>query len=213
MEEHDTLSFNTFICQNFLNIDFHLFRNGNKEDLGRAVNKKDYKSMDYIDIFKGLTQKDKFKNTVYLLQYDLMADSSFELLSNFVFKKDTNIYGYSTRSRQLNSLPSKELKDGLIHSAGTLTDCVNFAYAMDYKKIILVGVDLYDRRYFWLDHSETRNSDISRGAKCDELHNTSVPMVDVIKLWKERLDKEGIEIYVYNKRSLLAEFLPVFKFK
>ena len=204
MEKCDTLSFNWFICQNFLDIDFHLIREPSDPN---------QKTSEFIEEFKGFIKNNKFKNTTYLLQYDLRAETSIELLSNFVFKEGTSIYGFSTKSRGNKSLPSRDLKGGLIHSAGTLTDCISFAYAMRYKKIILVGVDLYDRRYFWLNDNETRMADIDRGAKCSHTHNTADPIINVMKLWVDEFSKNGVELYVYNKKSLLAKYLPVFKFK
>ena len=34
-----------------------------------------------------------------------------------------------------------------------------------------------------------------------------------MKLWKERLEKENIELLIYNKESLLNKVLPIFNWK
>ncbi len=36
-----------------------------------------------------------------------------------------------------------------MHRSGTLFDAISLAYYLGYKKIILLGVDLYDARYFF----------------------------------------------------------------
>ena len=44
-----------------------------------------------------------------------------------------------------------ENRDGLVHFGTTLTDSLSF------EEIVLCGVDLYDRRYFFLSNEETCN--------------------------------------------------------
>jgi hypothetical protein len=138
---------------------------------------------------------------------------SFELLSRFVFQKKQKLYFFKTFSRAKNSPPSNDLKKGLVHSAGTLTDTINFSYIMGYKKIVLVGVDLYDKRYFWLSKDETRDDDLKGNFNYKEQHNTSVHLCDLLKRWNEKFDNEGVQLFVYNPKSLLSDFLPVYKGK
>jgi hypothetical protein len=51
------------------------------------------------------------------------------------------------------------LYQDFVHIAGTLTDCAKFAYLLGWKNIVLAGVDLYDRGYFWLSYEDTREDE------------------------------------------------------
>ncbi len=42
---------------------------------------------------------------------------------------------------------------------GTLVDAVNVAYCLGWKEIVLVGIDLYDSRYYWLPPDKTLTYD------------------------------------------------------
>ena len=50
-------------------------------------------------------------------------------------------------------------RDGLRHIAGTLSDAVNCAFCLGWRHIVLVGVDLYDSRYFYLPPDQTATVD------------------------------------------------------
>tara|TARA_B100002003_G_C13827369_1_gene406871 strand:- start:39 stop:416 length:378 start_codon:yes stop_codon:yes gene_type:complete len=87
---------------------------------------------------------------------------------------------------------------------------VSFGYAMGYGSIVLVGVDLYDRRYFWLGEDETRPEDLARDAAHTDVHNTARPVVDLMRQWTEFLKERGVSLTVYNPQSLLAEVMDVY---
>ena len=200
----DTLSFNWFVYQNFLPVKYHLIR----ELVGDEKNLKDLNEK--IETFKDLINKKNYKDSIFLLQNDLTATMPFELLNRFIFPFSQKIFFFKTSSRNLKSFPDK-LEKGLVHSAGTLTDCVSFAYLMGYKKIVLVGVDLYDRRYFWLKEDESLHSDTLRNNSFLNPHNTASPMLHVLQKWNEKFKGEGVQMYTYNEKSLLNEFLPIYK--
>ena len=83
-------------------------------------------------------------------------------------------------------LPTRSFAQGVRHAPGTLSDVVNCAYLLGWKDIVLVGVDLYDSRYFWLEQDQTLDYDAEagtlvpaevntiRGNQYDEPHNTAV---------------------------------------
>ena len=81
---------------------------------------------------------------------------------------------------------------------------------MGYKSIVLVGVDLFDRRYFWLNEDETRVEDTLRAADHTEVHGTAQVVVDLMKRWTEFLKERGVSLTVYNPQSLLAEAMDVY---
>lgn len=206
-EKHDTLAFNWFVYQNFLKIKYQLIREV-------CINEKDiYELNEKMELYKMLINRDIYKDTIFMLQNDLTATMPFEMLSRFIFPKFQNLYFFKTFSRKKKAFPNQNLTKGLVHSAGTLTDCVSFAYAMGYSKIVLVGVDLYDKRYFWLQKDETNPDDLKENINFTyrDKHKTADPMLKVIAEWQKNFQKEGIQIYVYNERSLLSEFLPTYK--
>ena len=104
--------------------------------------------------------------------------------------------------------PSTSLKDGLVHVSATLEECVNFAFLMGWKAIVLAGVDLYDRRYFWLPPDQPGYGDTTT----DIPHRTaSTGIVDSLGAWRDRFAAEGVQLFVHNPRSLLTSRLPVWR--
>ena len=80
---------------------------------------------------------------------------------------------------------------------------------MGWKHIVLVGVDLYDRRYFWLPPNETRLIDSVRNFTFDDPAKDG--KVESIGKWKTIFEQHGVNLYVYNPKSLLTDVLPLYK--
>ena len=115
-------------------------------------------------------------------------------------------------------MPLGSLETGLIHKKGTLTDAISFGYFMGYKKIILVGVDLYDRRYFYTTENKTsialgENVDIDNfGKTAGDNHQTvDNGIVNLVRKWKFYLNKNNVQLLIYNKKSLLSKVLKIYK--
>ena len=64
------------------------------------------------------------------------------------------------------------MNSGFVHYGGTLSDALCFAYQLEYAEVILCGVDLYVRRYFFVKYDEIRDIDLESGAKNTSIHNT-----------------------------------------
>jgi hypothetical protein len=85
---------------------------------------------------------------------------------------------------------------------------VNFAVLMGWTSIVLVGVDLYDRRYFWLPPDVARPEEHN----LDATHATALGgIVTTLGSWSEQLAPRGIRLYVHNPKSLLSQVLPVWQ--
>ena len=52
---------------------------------------------------------------------------------------------------------SRSIDSGVVHGYGSIISVVNIAYLMGWKNIVLVGIDLYDHRYFYVPDNETRS--------------------------------------------------------
>lgn len=201
-KKYDTLSFNYFFYQNLIDIKFHLMRElvPNCEDL--PILKERIR-----DVEESL-QKKFYKKTTYLLQNDLKAYISQEFLQRSTLPFGAEIFKFKTYSRVSYKLPPEDLSKGVCHTGGTLSDCISFGYSMGYKRIIFAGVDLNDRRYFWLNEDETHVDEQQRGGKCTDLHNTAPGLFKVFKNWLPHFKNEGIELFTYNPNSLLTEIIP-----
>ena len=78
-----------------------------------------------------------------------------------------------------------------------------------WKNIVLVGIDLYDHRYFYLPDNQTRSVE-KRGLTFKSPFTQSSKIVAQLGLWNQHFNVEGVSLYSYNHRSLLVGKLPVF---
>ena len=155
------------------------------------------------------------------MQSEFLAHFCNQLIGYRLLKPGTKIFRYYT-ARGVGP-PTRRFRDGLRHIAGTLSDAVNAAVCLGWSHIVLVGVDLYDTRYFWLKPDETYAFDETTGTlvpaevnrhghRAADVHNTARNgIVDVMGSWRELLERErGVQVSVYNPRSLLADVMPVY---
>ena len=150
-----------------------------------------------------------YKDTVFLVQTGFRAVNGNRAIGLRLLPDTNRVYLWRTLARERDPSPSLEL--GLSHSHSTLDECVNFAFLLGWKVIVLVGVDLYDRRYFWLEADETRSVDMRRGASFDqEHHRANSGMIENLGRWARMFEERGGKLFVYNPRSLLAATLPVY---
>ncbi|MFH1070337.1 MAG: hypothetical protein V1794_12030 [Candidatus Glassbacteria bacterium] len=202
----DTLSFNWFVWQSFVRIDFHLVREISPSDLDSSI--WPGKIAEYGRLITG---RPFYASTVFLMQGDFTAVNANRLLLADLLPRETRIFRYRTRSKGKYEPPSKSFEQGLVHGPSTLMECVNFCYIMGWKKIVLVGVDLYDRRYFWLDEDEIREGDRLRGADVSMKHNTAERVVEFMAAWRKEMARDGVELMVYNPGSLLKDVLEIYQ--
>ena len=89
-------------------------------------------------------------------------------------------------------------------------DVVNFALVLGWREIVIAGVDLYNKEYFWLPPGVARPDERpiftadSRWFQADQ-------MIETLRLWRQLVEPSGVRISVYNPRSLLAEAIPVYR--
>lgn len=215
-EQHDTLGFSGFVYQKKIHIDYHLIR-GWVETMDGALTWRNHT----IDYAEALNNNEYFRDAILIMQGEYLAQFCNSLIGYRYLRTGWKIWRYITARGEI--FPTKALKSGLNHLNGTLCDVVNFAYCMGWKEIVLVGVDLYDSRYFWLNADETldvcnetgtlipskRNK---IGCLYDQSHNTAVNgIVETMGKWVQMFLEEEIHMSVYNPISLLADIMPVYK--
>jgi hypothetical protein len=163
------------------------------------------------EYFELIASSPHYRGTVLLVQHEWRARAANLALQLGWFPQRNPVFPWRTYRRGKRS-PS--FGEGLAHVTSTLCDTINAAVLMGWKEIVLVGVDLYDRRYFWLGTGETRSVDRMRSATASDAHTqASSGLIELMADWRVELAGEGIALSVHNPRSLLAGALPVFRWE
>jgi len=210
--EHDVFGFNAFYNERWIPVDFHLLRGGIYGELRWGH---------HDEVAAALAGNPLYGNTVFLLQDEYFAHFANQLIGYRLLPAGARIFRYKTA--RADRLPTRSFRDGILHTAGTLCDAVHCAYCLGWTEIVLVGVDLYDARYFWLPPDQTLTYDPDtaglkpamineiRGIRFDDRHNTvRIGIVDLMARWRALFEENGVALSVYNPRSLLADVLPVY---
>ena len=215
-EKHDTLGLSGFIYQKWVRVDYHLIR-GWVEARAGALNWQAH-TRDFANV---LNSNAHFKDTILVLQGEYLAQFCNTLIGYRLIGPGMRIFRY--RTARGSKAATRRLKDGLCHTVGTLSDAVNFAYCLGWKNIVLVGVDLYDSRYFWLKSNQTLGVDDAtgllvpagvnvRGSRYDQAHNAvKNGIVETMAGWREVFERDNVRMTVYNPRSLLSSVLPIYR--
>jgi hypothetical protein len=134
--------------------------------------------------------------------------------------------------RWYHDLADSPWNDFYLHYRGTLTLMIGIGVLMGYRKIVLVGVDLYDQDYFFYDERrfpgpiatwlrsqyQQSNEMQSRRAGGGKPHRTAdgslfrnqLTIQRFLEIYREAaLTPMGVELMIANPKSLLAPLLPV----
>lgn len=211
--EHDVFGFNAFYNEHWVPVNFHIVRGGVYGELRWRT---------YAEHIAGHVRGNPlYRDTIFLMQDDYLGHMSNQLVGHRLLPEGARIFRYRT-TRTERAL-THSFAEGVRHTIGTLEDAVNCAYLMGWRRIVLVGVDLYDNRYFFLPEDQTpavdrrtagfmgAERDDVRGNRFDDVHSTAqAGIVEQMSDWAETMSRGGVELAVYNPRSLLAEVLPVY---
>lgn len=201
---HDTLGFNWWVHQHFVRTDYHLIRGIPDTDLDPAVWRPQV-----AEYFRLLRNNRLFEETIFLVHSGFRAINGNRAIGYRLLPERNRVFLWRTSVRV--GEPSPSFGRGLVHGQSTIQECINFAYLLGWKRIVLTGVDLYDRRYFWLPEDKTRSIDERRGATAAEPHvQAAMGLVETLVEWRDWLEAHGVELEVHDPRSLLAGALPVY---
>ena len=211
IKKNNTMSFNYFVVQKFIDIDFHIIREIANDD-GRV------NIQNFSEYAETINKNKRYDKTVFLIQKGWKAFSSNILLGSNFLKKGSSVLRFKNVPRQEFPPVSKKFKKGLVHGPGSIVECVNFSYLLGFKHIVLVGVDLYDRRYFWfsekLDTYSISKITDQGGMLTDHLsnlgHRTGNNIVPFFAAWQKEFEAEGVRLYTLNPKSLLSDVLPIY---
>jgi hypothetical protein len=214
ISEHDTFGFNAFYHQRWIDVNFHLLRGGLYGELRWQGFAR--------EVVHNIASNPRFRNTVFVMQEEFLAQFTNQLIGYRLLPQVRGILRYPTY-REEGTLPSPSVEHGLRHIAGTLSDAVNCAFCLGWRHLVLVGVDLYDSRYFYLPPDQTATVDRERatvvGAPMNRLGGNRVEdqhytlrngVVDLMAEWQRFFASREVRMSVYNPRSLLAGVLPVY---
>lgn len=199
---HDTFGFNWFVHERFVRCDFHLIRGIPDTDLDPKVWRPQL-----AEYFRLIRTNPFFAETAFLVHSGFRAINGNRTIGYRSLPTESPVFRWRTNVR--DELPSDSFRKGLVHGHSTLQECINAAYLLGWRRIILAGVDLYDRRYFWLAPNEARSVDVRRGAVPTDSHaRAESGMIETLGSWHRWLAAEGVDLRVLNARSRLARVLP-----
>ena len=194
---------------------FHLIRGWTEGFANIKAGIKGFKEINELISYNKL-----YKNTVFIIQNEIFATIGNTFINKKEFGNYKKIYPYKTEKKPF---PNILHPHRFCHHNSTLFDALSFAYIMKWKKIVLVGVDLYDTRYFFgrvtkhytqIIKQEFKNLQNilieTRGLIRTTAHTTNF-FLEKIELWKIKFEEEGLNLYVYNPKSLLRKVLPIYK--
>jgi hypothetical protein len=211
----DILSFNEFYKGKFLPINYHICGEISQvPNFGMILTNRKYKNR-IESYYREIFANPFFRGTTFFLRF--WIDNAKEPIPvalwalNFLKAFNNKRVCLYRIIRPKESLlgPSNSI-EFISHNYATLFDAINISYILGYKNIILVGVDLYDRRYFWLGKDETHDADLKRNASYSDIHATADNVIKGINEWNTVLLKRGIKLYIYNPHSLLNAILPIY---
>jgi len=203
--KHDTFGFNWWVHQQFVRTDYHLIRGIADSDRDQSIWRP---QLD--EYFRLIRASRLFEETVLLVHTGFRAITGNRAIGLGYLPSRNPVFLWRTSVRV--GAPSRSFAEGLTHGQSTIQETINAAFLLGWKRIVLAGVDLYDRRYFWLEPDETRELDRLRGATAADEHvQATMGLVETLASWREWLHGQGVALEVLNPRSLLARALPVYR--
>jgi hypothetical protein len=151
-----------------------------------------------------------YADTIFLVMGGLVALASNEMVGRKLIPAGRRIFRYRRTARGRTRPPSTSFAEGLVHGSNTSLDVVNFALLMGWKRIVIAGVDLYDRQYFFLPSGVTRENERPGWTVESRFHQTE-HLLEMYGLWRAGAEERGVEICVYDERSLLSSVLPIYE--
>jgi hypothetical protein len=190
--ENDTISLREFPRQSWIRADYHVTG-----------------EVDFLDDYAHrLRENPLYADTVFVVQGGWRGHMGNDLIGWRLLPAEAPVFRFRRTSRGRYAPPSRD-PSVLVHGFNSIVDATNLAVALRFRRIVLAGVDLYDKQYFWLGPGETRRYE-KPGVEASSLFTGHDAIVSMLGDWHDLLAREGTELAVYNPRSLLAERLPVF---
>ena len=203
VSQHDSIGFNWF-CKHSFEPTWFLIREQANLPMRKA------KGETHRDLIAGV---EKYKNTYGIIcdvsnhtkeAYRWQTDKRLHLPCIVVRDDNKKRHGKNMKKYMLRN----PMESGLIHGSCTMYNVMHFVKWMGYKRVIFLGVDLLNSRYFWLKKHETRHTVSKKGRSYVHKHAVTT---DVLLLMSKFKRFEVEMFYVYRK-SLLRRLMPQISF-
>lgn len=149
-----------------------------------------------------------YAETVFFVQDGFRAERGNELIGRGLLPAGARVFRFRRLHRGEYAPPSMSPRR-LVHGYNSIFDATNVAIALGFRRVVLAGADYYDKSYFWLAAGETRSYE-REGIVGDRPWPAAERIVEMMGAWRRELAPSGVELSVWNPRSLLAGELPVF---
>ncbi|WP_337996587.1 hypothetical protein [Oleispirillum naphthae] len=191
--EHDVFSFRDFPRQTFVRADFHMSG-----------------EIDVLDEYAAaINANPRYAGAKFLVQEGWEAWMCNLLIGKRKLRADAPVFRYRRTARGKMAPPSERFADGVVHGGGSVVSATNIALMLGWKRIVFVGIDLYDHRYFYMPPDQTRAVE-KKGVDHTNPFSSGDFIVEQLGAWAVWGRSRGIELLCYNPRSLLTRRLPVF---
>ena len=201
LQQYDSISFNWF-CKVGIPTTYYILREqasiprrispGEEvKDMGEIMNSRAYK-------------------TTCLIVHDTSSHSphaySWPMASKTMFPRHYGIVVQETKRGSPKKFGQDIFDVGVEHGKCSLTNAIHIGIWQGYKKLLFIGVDLYDTHYCWMNGKKRT---IVKAP--DAPHPVTKVTLDLIKNTKIYMQKRDPEfrMYVYNKESVLSKYLKV----
>jgi hypothetical protein len=185
--EFDTVAFSHFHRQRWVRVDYHLVVEAVSADETAA----------------SIRSNPMYADTIFGMAKGWIAHAPNELVARRLLPAGARLFRWRRIGRGRVAPASASLGRGLVHGDGSIQDAVNFALVMGYRRVVVAGADLSGTRYFWMPPAD---DDVGEPVRWQQ----AATVVASMKLWREQAAADGVELFVYDGRSALAEALPVF---
>ena len=214
--EHDSIGFNGAIYQQWLPLTFFLLRAWTEDATGGLAWQKDC-----TEVLNTIEANKYLDEAAFCFPDGVTSIFTNRLVGHKIWN-DRHPFFYYLPDK-LSRYPHQDLREGLVHRVGTLCSTISLAVALGYREIVLVGIDLYDNRYFWLPPDKTfgwseseqmsgESATTARGLEVEMQHQTATNgVVEIIGQWDKYIRAtSGQKISVFNPRSLMTPTVPLF---
>lgn len=208
IDQHNTLGWRLFVFQEYVHADFLMIREVVWEELGLL--RVDKHLAEIRRLMTQMTLNPRFQNALLIVQEGWRAVSGNRVFGYRLGPKKHAYLRFRNGRRDKDALPASTFEEGITHIHGSLTDAVNLAYLGGWKHIVLIGVDLYDMAYFTVEPGQKPPAWVSPSDPNAPNSTAESGIVEVMKKWTDWLKTRGVQLYVYNPRSLMTAAMPVF---
>jgi hypothetical protein len=181
---------------------------------GDIVNSSQLENIkEVVNYIEGCQKLKNFNKTIFLLQSGIPGKCSNYMIDNLLFKFKTNLSFYKNSQVLNNANKFIGYKNFLNGRCGSLSMAITFVIKLGWKNIILAGVDLVDNRYFYLKNNQTPQWNNKRKIKVNDPHSMKKRTIEYINDFSKWSKSRDIKLHVLNKKNILADILPIYKFK